>query len=295
MESLCGPGDTAQFSDGHKNAQLVEGELHEGGTRFGPQLFAAQLRAPSTFVIPGINSVNSAAQIRRVTMPKTPAYLALQGAIDKKFQENLTPEEAFRLLLSGYNRFQHHLSHRRDRGDLIADAAVGQFPYAAVLGCIDSRVPVEEVFDAAFGDMFVARLAGNTVNNDVLGSLEYACKYAGAKVILVLGHTQCGAVRGAWDGLKDDHITGLLEHLQPAVDAVQSEKGTDPSPENLNACVHANVDHVIARIRQESATLQSMEARGEIAIAGAVYHVDKGMVDFCTLPQGLTLPLKQVS
>lgn len=228
-------------------------------------------------------------------MPKTPAYLALQGAIDKKFQENLTPEEAFRLLLSGYDRFRHHLSHRRDRGRLIADAAVGQFPYAAVLGCIDSRVPVEEVFDADFGDMFVARLAGNTINNDVLGSLEYACKYAGAKVILVLGHTQCGAVRGAWDGLKDNNITGLLEHLQPAVDKIQEEKGKEPTPDNLNACVHANVDHVINRIRKESASLCGMESRGEIAIAGAVYNVDKGIVDFCTLPEGLTLPLKRVS
>lgn len=224
-------------------------------------------------------------------MPKTSSYLALQGAIDQAFQADLTPEQAFRLLVNGYNRFRQQMTHRRGRGNLLADAAMGQFPYAAVLGCIDSRVPVEEVFDAAFGDMFVARLAGNTVNDDVLGSLEYACKYAGAKVILVLGHTQCGAVRGAWDGLEDDHITGLLKRLQPAVSATKALKGNAPSAENINACVHANVDHVIGRIRAESETLRNLEDAGDIAIAGAVYHVDTGMVNFCTPPKHLTMPL----
>jgi carbonic anhydrase len=222
-------------------------------------------------------------------MPKTPAYLALSGAIDKTFQDQLTPEEAFRLLISGHRRFHDHVTHRRNRGNLLADAATGQHPYAAVLGCIDSRVPVEEVFDAAFGDMFVTRLAGNTVNNDVLGSLEYACKYAGAKVILVLGHTQCGAVQSAWAGVQDGHITGLLDHIMPAVSAVKGTHGEEATEANLEHCVATNVAHVMNRIRKESDILRELEETGAIGIAGAVYHVDTGRVEFTIPPKNLSL------
>ncbi len=217
-------------------------------------------------------------------MPKTEDYLALEGAINQAFQESLTPFEAFRLLQSGHERFLNHLTHRRSRGNLLADAATGQYPYAAVLGCIDSRVPVEEVFDAAFGDMFVARVAGNTVSSDILGSLEYACKYAGAKLILVLGHTKCGAVQGAWSKLEDGHITDLLLHIEPAVRAVQSVRGTEPSDDNLNACVEANVSHTVEQIREKSTILSGMEAAGEIAVVGGLYDVSTGRVEFVVQP-----------
>lgn len=217
-------------------------------------------------------------------MPKTDDYLALEGAINQAFQESLTPFEAFRLLQSGHERFLNHLTHRRSRGNLLADAATGQYPYAAVLGCIDSRVPVEEVFDAAFGDMFVARVAGNTVSSDILGSLEYACKYAGAKVILVLGHTKCGAVQGAWSKLEDGHITDLLLHIEPAVRAVQSVRGTEPTDDNLNACVEANVSHTVKQIREKSTILSSMEKAGDIAVVGGLYDVSTGRVEFVVQP-----------
>mgnify|MGYP001001037321 FL=1 len=221
-------------------------------------------------------------------MPKTEDYLALEGAINQAFQESLTPFEAFRLLQSGHERFQNHLTHRRSRGNLLADAATGQYPYAAVLGCIDSRVPVEEVFDAAFGDMFVARVAGNTVSSDILGSLEYACKYAGAKLILVLGHTKCGAVQGAWSKLEDGHITDLLLHIEPAVRAVQSVRGTEPTDDNLNACVEANVSHTVKQIREKSTILSGMEAAGEIAVVGGLYDVSTGRVEFVVQPSWAT-------
>lgn len=217
-------------------------------------------------------------------MPKTDDYLALEGAINQAFQESLTPFEAFRLLQSGHERFLNHLTHRRSRGNLLADAASGQYPFAAVLGCIDSRVPVEEVFDAAFGDLFVARVAGNTVCSDILGSLEYACKYAGAKLILVLGHTKCGAVQGAWNKLEDGHITDLLLHIEPAVRAVQSVRGTAPTDANLNACVAANVSHTVKQIREKSTILSGMEASGQIAVIGALYDVSTGRVDFVDQP-----------
>ena len=221
-------------------------------------------------------------------MPKTEDYLALEGAINQAFQASLTPFEAFRLLQSGHERFLSHLTHRRSRGNLLADAAAGQFPYAAVLGCIDSRVPVEEVFDAAFGDMFVARVAGNTVSTEILGSLEYACKYAGAKLILVLGHTKCGAVQGAWSKLEDGHITDLLLHIEPAVRAVQTVRGIEPTDENLNACVEANVSHTVKQIREKSVTLATMEKSGEIALVGGLYDVSTGRVEFVVQPNWAT-------
>jgi carbonic anhydrase len=217
-------------------------------------------------------------------MPINEQYLALDGAISAEFQKGLTPEDAFYLLQSGHDRFLQHITHRRSRGNLLADAAEGQFPYAAILGCIDSRVPVEEVFDAAFGDMFVVRLAGNTVNPDVLGSLEYACKYAGSKLILVLGHTLCGAVRGAWMGLRDGNISGLLDRIEPAVEAIRKEEGPEPTDEHINHCVSLNVRHVCARIREESEILREMEDKQEIAIVGAVYDVASGRVDFTVVP-----------
>jgi carbonic anhydrase len=226
-------------------------------------------------------------------MPKTEEYLALDGAIHQAFQESLTPLEAFRLLKSGHERFLNHLTHRRSRGNLLADAAAGQFPYAAVLGCIDSRVPVEEVFDAAFGDMFVARVAGNTVSPEMLGSLEYACKYAGAKLILVLGHTKCGAVQGAWSKLVDGNITELLSHIEPAVNEVQATKGTEPTDENLNACVTANVKHTVQQIREKSQTLAELEAAGKIALVGGRYDISTGRVEFVVQPswaEQTTLP-----
>jgi len=217
-------------------------------------------------------------------MPKTEDYLALDGAIDQQFQANLTPYEAFCLLKSGHDRFLNHLTHRRSRGNLLADVSSGQYPYAAVLGCIDSRVPVEEVFDAAFGDMFVARVAGNTVSPEILGSLEYACKYAGAKLILVLGHTKCGAVQGAWAELEDGNITELLSHIKPAVDQVKAERGTEANEANINACVTANVELTVEQIRRKSETLKTLEESGKIALVGGLYDISTGEVTFVSEP-----------
>ena len=213
-------------------------------------------------------------------MPKNQAYLELEGAISQEFQQSLSPADAHALLKAGHERFKAHFTHRRSRGNLLADAAEGQFPYAAVLGCIDSRVPVEELFDAAFGDLFVARVAGNTANPDILGSLEYACKYAGSKLVLVLGHTQCGAVKGAWAGLEDGNLTGLLKRIAPAVEHVKSIRGNEASDEAINDCISTNVKNVCAKMRDDSEILRLMESNGDIAIVGAVYNVATGVVTF---------------
>lgn len=213
-------------------------------------------------------------------MPINEAYLELDGAINAEFQQSLTPADAHNLLKAGHERFLNHLTHRRSRGNLLADVAEGQYPYAAVLGCIDSRVPVEELFDAAFGDLFVARVAGNTANPDILGSLEYACKYAGSKVVLVLGHTQCGAVKGAWAGLEDGNLTGLLSRIAPAVTKVKSSHGEEATETAIDACVTTNVHDVCDQIRKDSSILKGMEEEGKIAIVGAVYNVATGLVSF---------------
>lgn len=213
-------------------------------------------------------------------MSQVDAYLQLTQSIDGDFQKALTASDAITLLQSGNDRFLSERSVKRNRRDLLQGAAEGQAPYAAVLGCIDSRAPIEELFDAEIGDLFVARVAGNTVNDDILGSLEYACKYAGSKAILVLGHTQCGAVKGTYAQLEDGNLTGLLQRIEPAVTAIRKEVGSVPTNDAIDRCVASNVDLVCERIRQESSILREMESRGDIIIAGAVYDVATGEVSF---------------
>tara|TARA_B110000459_G_C16524146_1_gene453957 strand:+ start:111 stop:770 length:660 start_codon:yes stop_codon:yes gene_type:complete len=208
------------------------------------------------------------------------SYAALKGAVTKSFQEELSPAEAIELLHAGQQRFNENTPLKRSRVELLKDASEGQYPYAAVLGCIDSRVPIEEVFDVTVGDLFVARVAGNTVNPDILGSLEYACKYAGSKAILVLGHTSCGAIKGAWAGLEDGNLTGLLAQLQPAVETIRATRSDEATTENIDETVAVNVQMVCDRIRQESDILYEMESSGAIAIIGGVYNVATGRVTF---------------
>lgn len=213
-------------------------------------------------------------------MTQVDNYLKLQGAITPEFQQSLSASDAMELLKAGNDRFVGEEPVKRERQALLNGAANGQAPFAAVLGCIDSRAPVEELFDAEIGDLFVARVAGNTVNGDILGSLEYACKYAGSKAILVLGHTQCGAVKGTYAQLEDGNLTGLLQRIEPAVTAIRSEVGDNPSDAAIDRCVASNVDLVCDRIRKESDILRTMEADGAILIAGAIYDVATGKVSF---------------
>ncbi len=213
-------------------------------------------------------------------MSQIDAYLQLTHSIDGDFQKALTASDAISLLQSGNDRFLSEKSIKRNRMDLLQGAAEGQAPYAAVLGCIDSRAPIEELFDAEIGDLFVARVAGNTVNEDILGSLEYACKYTGSKAILVLGHTQCGAVKGTYAQLEDGNLTGLLQRIEPAVTAIRTEVGSVPTNDAIDRCVASNVDLVCERIRKESSILREMESRGDIIVAGAIYDVATGKVSF---------------
>ena len=205
-------------------------------------------------------------------------YLSLDGALGAELQQSLSPADAVALLKDGVRRSTSGEASARNRAALLEGAAAGQYPYAAVLSCIDSRAPVEQIFDAASGDLFVARVAGNVASPDLIASLEYATKYAGSKAILVLGHTKCGAVKGAWAGLEDGHLTGLLGRIQPAVAATKAEVGEEDSGSNLDRCSTVNVEKSIAALRSESSILSGLEAEGKIAIVGGVYDVATGDV-----------------
>jgi carbonic anhydrase len=203
-------------------------------------------------------------------------------AITKEVQDTLTPQSVLRDLLDGNHRFVTNATQSVDNSALVNQTTGGQFPKAAVLSCIDSRVPVETVLDQAIGDVFVARVAGNFENTDILGSLEYSCKVAGSKLILVLGHEACGAVKAACDGVELGNITDMLSNILPAVK--QSADEVDGETNSSNATfvaktVENNVKLTIERIREKSPILKEMEDNGEISIVGGVYSLHTGKVD----------------
>lgn len=198
-------------------------------------------------------------------------------------QAAITPNDAINILKAGNERFVSQNFIERSFPEQIKGTASGQYPFAAVLGCIDSRVPVEIVFDQGIGDLFSARVAGNVVDTHVLGSLEYAVKYAGSKAIVVLGHTSCGAVKGACDDLKDGNLTGLLGAIRPAVEATVTKEGEERNSKNksfVNNVVYKNVDMTIDKMMADSEIIREMSAAGKITVVGAVYDVSNGKVTF---------------
>lgn len=206
------------------------------------------------------------------------------NAQTKETQAAISPEKALELLKEGNQRFTAKQQVNRDLALQVEQTSSGQYPFATVLSCIDSRVPAEIVFDQGIGDIFSARIAGNFVNSDILGSMEFACKLAGTKLILVLGHTACGAVKGACDHAELGNLTGMLENLSPAVNAITEP--SDPAQRTsansafVNAVGTKNVELTIARIREESAVLAEMEQAGEIQIVGGMYDLSTGKVNF---------------
>jgi carbonic anhydrase len=163
----------------------------------------------------------------------------------------------------------------------VIKSAGGQYPEAVILSCLDSRVPVEKVFDKGIGDLFVARVAGNFANEDILGSMEYACKVSGAKVILVMGHHSCGAIKAAVDDVKLGNITAMLQKIKPAIAMVDYEGDkTSANYEFVEMVGESNVINTIANIRKNSPILKEMEDNGEIKIVGAVYNVENGNVEW---------------
>ena len=198
------------------------------------------------------------------------------SALTKEIQDSISPDKAVEMLKEGNQRFLDKNVQDRDLHIQVQNTSDGQFPYAVVLSCIDSRVPVELVFDQGVGDIFSARVAGNIINEDILGSIEYACGVAGSKAILVLGHTKCGAVTSACKGVELGNITALLSKVKPAISNIQERDGEVEVEEVTKANVHQS----IKEIREKSSILADLETEGKIKIVGAVYHVENGRVTY---------------
>lgn len=197
----------------------------------------------------------------------------------QEIQNNLTPTSAHDILVEGNKRFAQNLKAQRNLQDQVFETSKGQFPFAVILSCIDSRAPAELVFDQGIGDIFSVRVAGNIINEDILGSMEYACKVAGSKIVVVMGHTKCGAVTAACNKVELGNITALLDKISPIVDAIN----IDPSEMHddvIEEVAQLNVELSITRIKQESPILSEMEENGEIEIVGAMYDVSTGLVEF---------------
>lgn len=194
-------------------------------------------------------------------------------------QSELTPQGALKLLVEGNARFQSNRQVQRNYLEQVKITAAGQYPFAVILSCIDSRTSAELIFDQGLGDIFSIRVAGNVLNDDVLGSMEFACKLAGSKLIVVMGHSACGAVRGACDGAELGHLSGLLRKIQPSMKAVR--QSAEPAGDDfVQRVAEQNVEHVVRQIRAGSPVLETMISEGQVGIVGAMYLVQSGAIEF---------------
>ncbi len=205
----------------------------------------------------------------------------VQEVLTQEERDALTPDDVLESFKEGNKRFINNNLTARDHSAQVRKSATGQFPKAVVLSCLDSRVPVEDVFDRGIGDIFVGRVAGNFVNEDLLGSMEFGCKVSGSKLILVLGHEHCGAIIAAVDDVRLGNITAMLTKIRPAVDKVVYEGDRTSKNEEFVAKVcESNILNTINEIRAKSPILKEMEDNGQIKIVGGVYEMDTGIVTF---------------
>jgi carbonic anhydrase len=252
-----------------------------------------QRRFETALIEPGQGSPVAWAVNRRTLLSSAIAWAAAShaplfaqwargsGALSKEQRDRLTPGEVIEELKKGNERFRTGQMIGRDYRDQQRTTAAGQFPAVAALGCVDSRAPAEIIFDAGIGDMFNARIAGNVVNDDLLGSLEFACAVAGAKVVLLFGHTACGAIKGAIDDVEMGNLTGLLARIKPAISATTFEgDNSSKNPAYVDAVARTNVRLGLETIRRRSPILEDLEKKGAIQIVGAMYDLATGVVEF---------------
>ena len=199
-------------------------------------------------------------------------------------QARITPDQAVQLLRDGNKRFVENTKINRNLMEQVNQTSDGQYPFATILSCIDSRVSAELIFDQGIGDIFSIRIAGNIVNKDILGSMEFASKVAGTKAIVVLGHTNCGAVKGACDGVELGNLTHLLDKITPAMDLIDDPKEkslrNSKNIDFVDAVANANVDRTVEMIRKNSPILAEMEQAGAIKIVSGMYDIQTGVVTF---------------
>ena len=204
-----------------------------------------------------------------------------ESALTKEQRDRLTPNEVIAQMKLGNERFRSGKPHPHDYVAQKRSSSTGQYPAAIILGCIDSRAPAEIILDTGLGDTFNARIAGNVVNDDVLGSMEFACAVAGAKVVLVLGHTACGAIKGAIDDVEMGNLTGLLARVKPAITAtIYDGEKSSKNEAYVDAVARSNVVHATAVIRERSKILADLEKKGSLKVVGAMYDITTGVVTF---------------
>jgi carbonic anhydrase len=207
--------------------------------------------------------------------------LACAAALTKAQRDAMTPDDIIARMKRGNQRFRRGKEAPHDYLAQQKASAKGQYPAAVILSCIDSRAPAEVVMDLAIGDVFNARVAGNIANHDILGSMEFACRVAGAKVVLVMGHTACGAIKGAIDEVELGNLTGLLAKIRPAVEATQySGERSSKNYAFVDAVARKNVELTMEQIRQDSGVLRELEAQHAIRIVGSMYSLDTAIVEF---------------
>ena len=203
------------------------------------------------------------------------------GSLTKEERDRMTPVQVIEELKKGNERFRTGKMAPRDYVAQKRSSASGQYPAAVILGCVDSRVPAEIIFDAGIGDTFNGRIAGNVVNDDLLGSMEFACAVSGAKLVLVLGHTACGAVKGAIDDVVLGNLTGLLARIKPAIPETKFEgEKSSKNPAYVDAVARTNVALALENIRRRSPLLADLEKKGSVQITGAMYNLASGIVEF---------------
>jgi len=198
----------------------------------------------------------------------------------KEFQENLTPELAYEVLVEGNKRFISNLKVNRNLLQQLNDTQHAQYPFAVALSCMDSRTSVELIFDQGLGEIFSIRIAGNIVNDDIVGSMEYACGVAGSKLIVVLGHSNCGAIKGACDHVEMGKLTGLLDKIKPSIEKTGLYNADTFHSNYTEKVAYANVMHSMDEILERSSILRSLYRDGKIGVVGGMYSVENGRVHF---------------
>ena len=222
-------------------------------------------------------------QNTEVTTESTEQEQNIDRVLTKEERDALTPGDVVAEFQEGNTRYIQDSLTIRDRRGRIAQTSEAQNPKGMVLSCIDSRVPVEEIFDQGLGDLFIGRIAGNFADTEMLGSMEYATKVAGSKVLVVLGHKNCGAVKSAIEKVELGNITALLDHIEPAVemtDGFPEDQRTIKNEEYVNAVIKNNVRHTIEEMKKKSPIISELETNGDIKILGAFYNVSDGTVEF---------------
>lgn len=198
----------------------------------------------------------------------------------KEFFDNLTAIEAFEVLKDGNKRFSQNLKLNRNLQEQLSDTIHAQYPFTVALSCMDSRTAVELIFDQGFGEIFSIRIAGNIINDDILGSMEYACQVVGSKLILVLGHTKCGAIKGACDDVKMGNLTNLLGKIKPAIQNTKTYGISEHNQLYAEKVAYTNVEHSMEQILKQSSIIRSLYDEGKIGIVGGMFSIESGRVHF---------------